>query len=85
MAVFFSALWNQYSTGVFKLGRINPVDEGLPAYALGSLLFLFISSEGFDEFHIFAPLNQEILSFMGVVLVVLLISMNKDIFKNAIR
>jgi phosphatidylglycerophosphate synthase len=26
MAVFFSALWNQYSTGVFKLGRINPVD-----------------------------------------------------------
>jgi len=44
MAVFFSALWNQYSTGVFKLGRINPVDEGLPAYALGSLLFLFISS-----------------------------------------
>jgi ethanolaminephosphotransferase len=26
MTVFFSALWNQYSTGVFKLGRINPVD-----------------------------------------------------------
>lgn len=26
MAVFFSALWNQYSTGVFKLGRVNPVD-----------------------------------------------------------
>lgn len=26
MTVFFCALWNQYSTGVFKLGRINPVD-----------------------------------------------------------
>lgn len=26
MLVFFSAIWNQYSTGVFKLGRINPVD-----------------------------------------------------------
>jgi len=58
MAVFFSALWNQYSTGVFKLGRVNPVDEGLPALALGTLLFLVISSDGFDEFHIFAPLNQ---------------------------
>lgn len=26
MGIFFSALWNQYSTGVFKLGRVNPVD-----------------------------------------------------------
>jgi hypothetical protein len=26
MLIFFSALWNQYSTGVFKLGRVNPVD-----------------------------------------------------------
>lgn len=26
MATFFSALWNQYSTGVFRLARINPVD-----------------------------------------------------------
>jgi len=26
MAPFFSALWNQYSTGVFRLGRVNPVD-----------------------------------------------------------
>jgi hypothetical protein len=26
MLIFFSALWHQYSTGVFKLGRVNPVD-----------------------------------------------------------
>lgn len=26
MLPFFSALWNQYSTGFFKLGRVNPVD-----------------------------------------------------------
>ena len=26
MATFFSALWNQYSTGQLKLGRVNPVD-----------------------------------------------------------
>ena len=58
MAVFFSALWNQYSTGVFRLARINPVDEGLPTLALIAILFIFISSEGFDNFHIIAPLNQ---------------------------
>lgn len=44
MTVFFSALWNQYSTGVFRLGRVNPVDEGLPILALITILFVFISS-----------------------------------------
>ena len=85
MAVFFSALWNQYSTGVFRLGRVNPVDEGLPALALTAVLFIFVSSENFDKFHIFAPLNQEILTGMSFVLAVILISMNKDILKNSIR
>jgi hypothetical protein len=85
MAIFFSALWNQYSTGVFRLGRINPVDEGLPTLALTAVLFIFVSSEGFDKFHIFAPLNQEILTGMGVILAALLVTMNKDILKNSIR
>lgn len=58
MAVFFSAMWNQYSTGVFRLGRINPVDEGLPSLAIGSLLFIFLPTDGYDQFHIFAPFNQ---------------------------
>jgi hypothetical protein len=44
MATFFSALLNQYSTGVFRLGRINPVDEGLPTLALIAILFIFVSS-----------------------------------------
>lgn len=26
MLVYFSAMWAQYSTGHFRLGRINPVD-----------------------------------------------------------
>jgi hypothetical protein len=85
MSIFFSALWNQYSTGVFRLGRINPVDEGLPTLALTAVLFIFVSSEGFDQFHIFAPLNQEILTGMGVILAALLVTMNKDILKNSIR
>lgn len=83
MAPFFCYLWNQYSTGVFKLARVNPVDEGLPTLALSALLFIFISSEGFDEFHIFAPLNVEIMSCLSIVLIAILISANKDILKNA--
>jgi hypothetical protein len=85
MSTFFSALWNQYSTGVFRLGRINPVDEGLPTLALTAVLFIFVSSEGFDKFHIFAPLNQEILTGMWVILAAILVTMNKDILKNSIR
>jgi ethanolaminephosphotransferase len=57
MLPFFSALWNQYSTGNFKLGRVNPVDEGLPSLAIGALLFLFIPTDHLSDFHIFAPLN----------------------------
>lgn len=44
MAPFFSALWNQYSTGVFRLGRVNPVDEGLPGLALSALLFIVLET-----------------------------------------
>lgn len=58
MMVFFSALWNQYSTGVFKLGRVNPVDEGLPVLALSALMFIFVPTDGFGKFNFFASLNQ---------------------------
>lgn len=58
MIPFFSALCNQYSTGVFKLGRINPVDEGMPCLALIAIASIFISTDSFSEFHIIAPLNQ---------------------------
>ena len=42
MLTYFSAIWAQYSTGAFQLGVINPVDEGLPAYALFALFSIFI-------------------------------------------
>lgn len=28
MLIYFVAMWSQYCVGYFKLGRINPVDEG---------------------------------------------------------
>jgi len=34
MSTYFFAMWSQYSVGYFKLGRVNPVDEGLPIYAI---------------------------------------------------
>ena len=33
MNSYFCAMWNQYCVGYFRLGRVNPVDEGLPTYA----------------------------------------------------
>ena len=48
MCVYFTAMWSQYCIGFFRLGRINPVDEGLPAYAF--LAFLV----GFFDLNYFA-------------------------------
>lgn len=38
MSTYFCAMWSQYSVGFFKLGRVNPVDEGLPVYAIFCLI-----------------------------------------------
>lgn len=38
MSTYFCAMWSQYSVGFFKLGRVNPVDEGLPVYAICCLI-----------------------------------------------
>lgn len=37
MNLYFCAMWGQYSIGYFKLGRINPVDEGLPLYSIACI------------------------------------------------
>jgi hypothetical protein len=44
MSVFYFAMWNQYHTSKFELGKINPVDDGIPIIALVSILNCFISS-----------------------------------------
>jgi hypothetical protein len=38
----FCAMWIQYSIGHFSLGKINPVDEGLPLYAVGCVALTFL-------------------------------------------
>lgn len=42
--VYFAAMWSQYSIGYFRLGEINPVDEGLPCYALTVILGTLLPS-----------------------------------------
>lgn len=58
MSIFFTAMWMQYSIGFFRLGRINPVDEGLPAYALLAFVMAFIDRTNFENYHIFGTYGQ---------------------------
>lgn len=51
MSVYFCAMWSQYSVGYFKLGRVNPVDEGIPAYAIACLIFTQIDTTIFRKYH----------------------------------
>lgn len=58
MSVYFTAMWSQYSIGFFRLGRINPVDEGLPSYALLAFIMGFIDLTHFGDKHIFATYGE---------------------------
>lgn len=42
MLIYFAAMWSQYCIGFFRLGRINPVDEGLPCYAIYAICSIFL-------------------------------------------
>ena len=57
MSVYFTAMWSQYSIGFFRLGRINPVDEGLPAYAFLAFILAFIDKSSFASYHIFGTIG----------------------------
>jgi len=85
MLVYFSAMWAQYSTGHFRLGRVNPVDEGLPGYAIAALANIFLP-QGFWNFECaFGKYNQCLLYSLCVFLVMIIYFMVRDNFKNAVR
>jgi ethanolaminephosphotransferase len=42
LSVFFCAIWSQYNTNNFELGRVNPVDDGIPTVAIVAILNCFI-------------------------------------------
>ena len=53
----FVAIWSQYCTGNFRLGRLNAVDEGLPTYAAICFFVGMTGTAKLNEFHIFANYN----------------------------
>lgn len=85
MLTFFSAMWSQYGTGFFRLGQINPVDEGLPGYALTAILCIFLPEGFWSRSDILGKNNQLLLVILAVLLVSIIYHMVKDIFKQAVR
>ena len=85
MNTYFCAMWSQYCVGYFKLGRINPVDEGLPLYAIFCLAATQLDLSGLSQYHIIGTVSEEIVIFLTVFgLIPQTIYMVKDIFKNRI-
>lgn len=58
MSTYFCAMWSQYSIGHFKLGRINPIDEGLPVYALFSLIATQFDIKIFGQYHVYGTYGE---------------------------
>ena len=85
MVTAYSAMVTQYSTGVFRLGRINAVDEGLPGYAIFCFIAPFLNFDFLNQYHWYAPLNVEIIALLLVLLQVQLFSISKTIPKNRVK
>lgn len=58
MSIYFTAMWSQYCIGFFRLGRINAVDEGLPAYALLALIMGLFDFSYLGEKHTFGTYGE---------------------------
>ena len=78
-------MWMQYSIGFFRLGRINPVDEGLPSYALLAFILAFIDKSQFANYHIFGTVGEEFIICLVPLLMAQLFMMGKFILKKAVR
>lgn len=58
MSTYFCAMWSQYCVGLFKLSRVNPVDEGLPFYALTCLAATQIDLGFMDDYHLIGTYGE---------------------------
>lgn len=85
MVLYFCAMWTQYCTGIFRLGRINAVDEGLPVYALFCFIAPSINVNIFNEHHWYGKYNEEFIYTLGILLMVQMFSINKNINKDRIK
>ena len=58
MIIYFCAMWSQYSIGYFRLGRVNPVDEGLPLTALTAVACVYLPEQFWTQKGVFIKLNE---------------------------
>lgn len=84
MNTYFCAMWSQYCIGYFRLGRINPVDEGLPIYAIMCLVATQVDLSMVSQHHIYGSYAEEIIYIMLILLVPTVYSLCKDIFRKSI-
>jgi hypothetical protein len=85
MSNYFCAMWSQYAVGYFRLGRINPVDEGLPAYALLCLLTMMIDQTQLRNYHYFGTYSEEFVFSLVVLLIPSIYNLTKDVFVKPVR
>jgi hypothetical protein len=78
-------MWSQYSTGHFRLGRVNPVDEGLPGYTIVAIINIFLPKDFWNRENAIGKYNENLLYALGILLVMIIYYMIKDNFKNAVR
>ena len=83
--VFFCAMWAQYATGIFRLGVINPVDEGLPSYALFALICILLPDNFWTQLTPLGPLNSVLMGILFILWVPLVIFLTRNIFSDNIR
>ena len=81
MNTYFCAMWSQYCIGYFRLGRINPVDEGLPSYAFLCLLATQLDLSVVNEFHIYGSYGEEVVYILLILLGPVDYSLCKNIFR----
>lgn len=85
MNTYFCAMWSQYCVGYFRLGVVNPVDEGLPFYAFMCLLATQLDLSACNQHHIVGSYSDEVIYILLILLVPTDISLCWDIFRKPIR
>jgi len=58
MGSYFCAMWSQYCVGMFKLSRVNPVDEGLPFYSICCLVATQIDLGFMNDYHLIGTIGE---------------------------
>ena len=82
MSIYLIAMWSQFAIGYFRLGRINPVDEGLPAYALLALIAAFIDTSYLQDYHWVGTYGEEFIMALIPIAITQIFDLGKKILRE---